>query len=276
MSAITRAASPASTAKRRRKLQAGRNFIVAAVDDTRLADGVPTTSTDWFNYGGLTRDVSLVDLPESFIDDYDLHLNRERTAIVGWVHVQKATAGESVTVSIPEAQRSATVHLDGEGKGKVNLSASGLQLWSPEQPKLYRVLFTADADRLEDLMGFRTIETEGTKILLNGKPIFLRGISIHAEAPRRGGRANNDKDVETLLGWAQELGCNYVRLAHYPHDQRMTRATDRMGILVWSEIPGLLGRAFRRSCGTQKGAAAIQRRNSPRSEQGFDHSLVGR
>jgi beta-glucuronidase len=86
-------------------------------------------------------------------------------------------------------------------------------------------------------MGFRTIEVRGTDILLNGKPVFLRGISIHAEAPIRGGRANNDQDAATLLGWAKELGCNYVRLAHYPHDERMTRAADRLGLMVWSEIP---------------------------------------
>ena len=87
------------------------------------------------------------------------------------------------------------------------------------------------------MMGFRTIEVRGTDILLNGKPVFLRGISIHGEAPYRGGRANNEQDAETLLGWAKELGCNYVRLAHYPHDQRMTRAADRLGLMVWSEIP---------------------------------------
>jgi beta-glucuronidase len=86
-------------------------------------------------------------------------------------------------------------------------------------------------------MGFRTIETRGTEILLNGKPIFLRGIAIHAEAPYRTGRAWSDKDAETLLGWAKELGCNYVRLAHYPHDETMLRAADRMGLLVWSENP---------------------------------------
>ena len=84
---------------------------------------------------------------------------------------------------------------------------------------------------------FRTIETRGTSILLNGKPIFLRGVSIHAEAPYRTGRAYSDKDAETLLGWAKELGCNYVRLAHYPHDETMLRAADRMGLLVWSENP---------------------------------------
>jgi beta-glucuronidase len=99
------------------------------------------------------------------------------------------------------------------------------------------VILRADKDSTEDLIGFRTIEAHGTEILLNGKPIFLRGVAIHAEAPYRTGRANTDKDAETLLGWAKELGCNYVRLAHYPHDESMLRAADRMGLLVWSENP---------------------------------------
>jgi beta-glucuronidase len=219
------------------QLHAGTNFVVMAVDNTRLADGVPTLNTDWWNYGGITRDVSLVDVPERFIDQYDLRLNRARTSIEGWVHVEGAMQGEAVTVAIPEARLSVTASLDAKGKATVTLPAAGLEFWSPEHPKLYRVTLAADGDKLEDEMGFRTIETDGTKILLNGKPIFLRGISIHAEAPYRGGRANNDKDVATLLGWARELGCNYVRLVHYPHDERMTRAADRMGILVWSEIP---------------------------------------
>jgi len=219
------------------QLHAGKNFIVVAVDDTRQADGVPTATTDWFNYGGITRDVSLVDVPDSFIDDYDLHLNHERTAIEGWVHLQDAAAGTTVNIRIPEAGLTYSTQSDASGKGSIRILASSLQLWSPEHPKLYRVLFSAGEDKLEDEVGFRTIETDGSNLLLNGKPTFLRGVSIHAEAPIRGGRADNDKDVSTLLGWAQELGCNYVRLAHYPHDQRMTRAADRLGIMVWSEIP---------------------------------------
>jgi len=219
------------------QLHAGKNFIVIAVDDTRQDDGVPTPTTDWFNYGGITSDAALVDVPQSYIDDYDLHLNHERTAVAGWVHVQDASPGATVTVAIPEASLSVAAQLDSSGKALIQIPASSLELWSPEQPKLYRLLLTAEEDKLEDEVGFRTVETDGLNILLNGRPIFLRGISIHAEAPFRGGRAINDKDVETLLGWTRELGCNYVRLAHYPHDQRMTRATDRMGILVWSEIP---------------------------------------
>jgi beta-glucuronidase len=113
----------------------------------------------------------------------------------------------------------------------------GLQRWSPETPKLYKVELHAGADSIDELMGFRTVETRGTEILLNGKPIFLRGVSVHAEAPYRTGRAYSDKDAETLLGWAKELGCNFVRLAHYPHDETMLRAADRMGLLVWSENP---------------------------------------
>ncbi|MGA1983494.1 MAG: glycoside hydrolase family 2 TIM barrel-domain containing protein [Acidobacteriaceae bacterium] len=215
----------------------GKNFVVIAVDNTRLADGVPTLNTDWWNYGGLTRDVSLIDVPAKYIDDYDLHLNRERTAIEGSVHVEGAEPGEQVTVSLPELGRSASARLGADHRARFSLSAAGVAFWTPEQPKLYQVRLQAADDSLDDEMGFRTIEVRGTDILLNGKPVFLRGISIHAEAPIRGGRANTDQDAAMLLGWAKELDCNYVRLAHYPHDERMTREADRLGLMVWSEIP---------------------------------------
>ncbi len=215
----------------------GKNFVVIAVDNTRLADGIPTLNTDWWNYGGLTRDVSLIDVPAKYIDDYDLHLNRDRTAIVGSVHVQGAAAGDEVTVSLPELGRRVSTKLDKDQHGTVSLAANDITFWTPDHPKLYKVHLQTGEDSLDDEIGFRTIEVQGTDILLNGKPVFLRGISIHAEAPLRGGRANTDQDAATLLGWARELGCNYVRLAHYPHDQRMTRTADRLGLMVWSEIP---------------------------------------
>ena len=142
-----------------------------------------------------------------------------------------------MTVDLPAAKLHAEGVTDADGRVAISLPATGLTLWTPETPKLYRVVLKAGEDTLTDEMGFRTIETTGTKILLNGKPIVLHGICIHAEAPFRSGRVNNDRDVATLLGWVKELGANYVRLAHYPHDQRMTRAADRTGILVWSEVP---------------------------------------
>ena len=218
-------------------IREGKNFVVIAVDNTRLADGVPTLNTDWWNYGGLTRDVSLVDLPAKYIDDYDLHLNTTRSAIEGSVHVENGVPGDEVTVSLPELSRSLTVKVGTGNRASVSIPADGIAFWDPEHPRLYKVHLQTGEDALEDDMGFRTIEVRGTDILLNGKPVFLRGIAIHAEAPFRDGRANSDQDVATLLGWAKELGCNYVRLAHYPHDQRMTRAADRLGLMVWSEIP---------------------------------------
>ena len=219
-------------------LRDGPNFVVIAVDNTRLADGIPTLQTDWWNYGGITRDVSLVEVPEQFIDDFDLHLRRgSKTSIEGWVHLEGGANGVPITVSIPELNVNETASSGTDGRAKFHFQANNLEPWSPEHPRLYRVNIRSGQDDLEDEIGFRTIEVSGTKILLNGSPIFLRGISIHAEAPYRTGRACNDEDANTLFRWVQELGANFVRLAHYPHDQRMTRLADRLGILVWSEIP---------------------------------------
>jgi beta-glucuronidase len=237
-------------------VQAGSNFVVAAVDNTRREDNIPTLKTDWWNYGGLTRSVSLIEVPDAFIDQYDVHLSRtpEETLtphgndfgivgslhlahIEGWVHVVGGRLGDKVEVQIPELNSKGSGVLQVDGRAKILLVASSLERWTPETPKLYKVIVSAGQDSIEDLIGFRTIETRGTEILLNGKPIFLRGICIHAEAPFRTGRANTEKDAETLLGWAKELGANFVRLAHYPHDETMLRAADRMGLLVWSENP---------------------------------------
>lgn len=219
-------------------VHAGGNFIVAAVDNTRLADGIPTLKTDWWNYGGLTRAVSLIEVPETFIDQYDLHLSRTEAGLIeGWVHLVGGKPETKVDVEIPELGEKTSAMTSEDGRAAIRISATKLERWSPEAPKLYKVEVHSGEDKVEDLIGFRTIETRGTEILLNGKPIFLRGISIHAEAPYRTGRANTDKDAETLLGWAKELGCNFVRLAHYPHDETMLRAADRMGLLVWSEVP---------------------------------------
>jgi len=216
----------------------GDNSVVIFVDSTRIPDGVPTLKTDWFNYGGITRGVAVLTVPSAFIDDFDLHLDRaSRSKIEGYVHVEGAAPGTPIAVDLPEAKLHMTATVDANGRAAISLPAPGLSLWSPESPKLYDVKLSTGDDTLTDKMGFRTIETSGSRILLNGKPIALNGVCIHAEAPYRGGRVNTDQDVDTLLGWVKELGANYVRLAHYPHDEKMTRAADRMGILVWSEVP---------------------------------------
>jgi beta-glucuronidase len=219
-------------------LRDGDNFAVIYVNNQRRRDGVPTLNTDWWNYGGLTREVSLIETPETFVDDYSLQLQRrDAPTIAGWAHVVGVREDTHVTVKIPELDLSQTAVTDAQGRATFSLNATNLVRWSPENPKLYDVEIRAGDDRLKDTIGFRTVEVQGDNILLNGKSIFLRGVSIHAEAPYRSGRAWSQQDAETLLGWAKELGANFVRLAHYPHDERMTRLADRMGLMVWSEIP---------------------------------------
>ncbi len=155
--------------------------------------------TDFWNYGGLTRDVSLVELPETFIEDYWVQLAKgSLNEIEGWVKLNGASAPQQVTLAIPEAGIKQLITTDNKGYGHFRFPAN-LDLWSPENPKLYQVMLSAALDSLTEQIGFRSIETRGSKIFLNGKPIFLRGVSLHEEAPFRGGRAFSEEDDQILL-----------------------------------------------------------------------------
>ncbi len=224
----------------------GENTVIVKVDNKRHAEDVPTQIFDWWNYGGITRDVLLVSVAPLYIENYSLQLQKPlqmkgnqpnaQQQVQFEVNLNKAEAGKQVTLNIPELKINKTLTTNAEGKASVTFSAKP-QLWSPQTPKLYRVNLTLNGETLTDDIGFRTIETREKQILLNGKPIFLKGISIHEEKCNGGGRANSTADANTLLSWAKELGCNFVRLAHYPHNEYAIREAERMGILVWSEIP---------------------------------------
>ena len=221
------------------KLKEGRNSIVIGVDATHSNDSVPTPITDWKTYGGLTRPVHLVTVSDTWVHDYFLRLSGDR--LLATVRLGGADPGEQVvTVQIPE--------LDIEFKGKSDTSGTaslsmdipdGMQLWSPDAPKLYDVSISGAKDEVADRIGFRTVATRGSEILLNGEVIFLRGISLHEEALGAiPSRAFSEEDARALLGIAKnDLNANFVRLAHYPHAEVMTRVADEMGLLVWSEIP---------------------------------------
>ncbi len=218
-------------------LREGENVVIVKVDNKRHADAVPTQIFDWWNYGGITRDVCLVKVPKVYMEDYSLQLaNTEGRQISFNVKLNKPESNHDVTLSIPELKIKKTIKTTAEGTAAVNIKAKP-QLWSPDNPKRYHVEISLDNHAVVDSIGFRTITTRGKQILLNGQPIFLKGISMHEEKPNGGGRANSAADAHTLLTWAKELGCNFVRLAHYPHNEYMVREAERMGIMVWSEIP---------------------------------------
>ena len=219
------------------RLRAEGNFLVVRVNNTRGKDEVPTVNTDWWNYGGITRPVTLVEVPETFIQDYKVQLRKGSTnQIDGWVQLNGPQRQQTVSVRIPETGLSKTLQTDPEGHAAFSFEAN-LTLWSPGNPKLYTVEIVSETDKVTDQIGFRSISVRGTDILLNGRPIFLRGISVHEEAPTRPGRAWSEDDARVLLSWAKELGCSFVRLAHYPHNEAMIRMADRTGVLVWEEVP---------------------------------------
>jgi len=215
----------------------GDNFVVVKVDNKRHPEDVPTQIFDWWNYGGITRDVLLVDVAPVYVENYSLQLDRTDFGLLHFsVRLNAPAAGKKVRVTIPELQVDRTVVTGADGTARMDLKARP-ELWSPASPKLYAVAIGLDGETVTDQIGFRSITTRGKQILLNGEPIFLKGISIHDEKAFGGGRANSTADAVVRLQWARELGCNFVRLAHYPHNEYMVREAEREGILVWSEIP---------------------------------------
>ena len=98
------------------QIREGENFVVAEVNNARRRDAVPTVNTDWWNYGGLTRDVMLVEVPETFIQDYFVQLARgSGSEISGWVQLSGSSSAQPVTIEIPEAKIKQTVTTDAAG-----------------------------------------------------------------------------------------------------------------------------------------------------------------
>ncbi|MAY73160.1 MAG: beta-glucuronidase [Phycisphaerae bacterium] len=214
----------------------GENVVVVRVDNTRRPDLVPAMVTDWWNYGGITRSVHFVRTPGTFVRDAHIELTPNRT-VTGWAVVDGANAGKrSVSFELEGVGATGGV-TDDDGLVRFELNAGAAPRWTPEDPRLLGFTASIEGHRFEDRVGLRTIEARDGDIYLNGERVFLEGICIHEEALSRRGRAYSEADARELLGLAKELGCNYVRLAHYPHNEHMLRVADELGLMVWAEIP---------------------------------------
>ena len=195
------------------------NHLQINVDNRRHPDRVPMNHFDWFNHGGLFREVELVPVPPVFIRDFDVHLvpDGRFQDIAIRVSLSDPVSGEAL-VEIPELGLRAPIAVR-DGKGEVVIIAAP-ELWSPESPR-----------------------TEGEQILLNGHPIWLRGVCVH-EDDELLGRVTNEHDIRRRFADARSLGANFLRLAHYPHHERVAEIADEMGFLLWSEIPVYWAIAF--------------------------------
>lgn len=218
------------------RLKPGRNWIMACVNNSRSLDRVPMRNTDWFNYGGLYREVSFFETPKSLIRDFFMYLVPDGTygTLRAEVTLDGPAAGAARLV-VAELGIDVEMTADASGKAQVEISARP-DLWSPETPVLYDVTVSCGPDRITDRIGFRQIERRGTDILLNGEPLFLRGISVHEDDAVHG-KVTSEADLRRRFAHARELGCNYLRLAHYPHHEFAARMADELGFLLWEEIP---------------------------------------
>lgn len=221
-------------------LRAQGNRLTVAADSRRDAQSIPAEITDWDLHGGITRPVRLVHTPATFIDDATLRLT-EAGRLVGSLRLNGPQAARRpVTLAIEALNLRVAAETDAGGEARFDIAAPpGLQRWSPASPTLYGVRFASDEDHLDDRIGLRTIAVRGAQILLNGEPVFLRGVSLHEEefGPNPARRLNEPAARALLHEVKHGLHGNYVRLSHYPHAEVMLKLADEMGLLVWSEIP---------------------------------------
>lgn len=221
-------------------LRAQGNRLVVGVDSRHDAQSVPGEITDWDLYGGITRPVKLIQTPATFIDDATLRLT-DTGRLVGSLQLNGAqVANAPVSVQIDGLNLKAQATTDAQGEARFDIPAPAtLKRWSPESPQLYAVRFAAGSDAVTDRIGFRTLAVKGADILLNGKPVTLRGVSIHEEElGSNPARRMTESAARALLNEVKTgLNGNYVRLSHYPHSETMLRVADELGLIVWSEIP---------------------------------------
>ena len=218
-------------------LKDGENDLIVMVNNARRVDGIPAMDFDWWNYGGILRDVFLVERPRVHVRDYLVQLKKGRQdVIVGYIAVAGATSPQSVELSVAELNLKKTFTTNEHGVASFEIEAKPT-LWEPASPRMYRVVVSAGGDAVQDDIAFRTIETKGCDILLNGRPVFLKGVNFHEEIPQRLGRAYSDADAAMILNEVKALGCNFVRTAHYPQNERIVRMAEKMGIMIWEEIP---------------------------------------
>lgn len=214
-------------------LAPGSHRLQIMVENRRRRDRVPMHHVDWFVYGGLHREVTLLRLPA-------VHIRRaEATLLPGGRAIRFAVAlsrpvEATVRVTIAEIGLAAEIAVIG-GTGSLDVAAA-IEPWSPSRPKLYDVVFALPDDVYRDRIGFRTLERVGTEIRLNGEPILLKGVCVH-EDDLVLGRVSTEADVRRRLADARDLGCNFLRLAHYPHHEHVARLADELGFLLWAEIP---------------------------------------
>lgn len=219
------------------------NRVFVLVDNFMREDRVPGIRCDWNNDGGITGGVKLIFVPKIFIENFrtETKIDGDEAVITVEVFLKSFAypeAEEKVTFAIPELGiEKEIIAKQGENATcEIRIKLSDIELWNQENPKLYETVLKTQYETITDEIGYREIRTEGFKILLNGKELRLYGVAVHSEFPETG-RAATEEGIQLMLAKARELGCNFLRCAHYPYADIFARAMDKAGMLWWEEVP---------------------------------------
>ena len=215
----------------------GENVLLVQINANLSENSVPTKKTDWWPYGGLVGDVLIVNTPKIFIENAYVQISDLQKKQLNFRAKLNLNKNMNIKLIIDELnlQRSFTTNKNGEIDEFIKFK--NIDLWSPENPKLYNVTVKIEGDEIVDQIGFREIKTKGKQIFLNGTPIKFKGISMHAEPIGEKGVAFSRAHFESLVTTSKELNINFIRAAHYPYTRHMAKVCDELGIMLWEEIP---------------------------------------
>lgn len=224
------------------------NYIAIRVDSTINDTTVPPIGVDWFNYGGIFREVYLNGTGESWLDDVLV-----LTKINGDVDIKLQLGnyanqeGDQLHILVDHDEMACPFIDSYENIAacctNISLHLDNAKLWSPETPFLYKFKLElirkgSTLDRWEHKIGIREFSIENRRILLNQKPIMLKGYSKHEEYPMQARTFSYDivrKDYELC----KKGNANFVRLCHYPHHLSEYEIASEMGFIVMAEVPNV-------------------------------------
>ncbi|WP_298762537.1 glycoside hydrolase family 2 TIM barrel-domain containing protein [uncultured Polaribacter sp.] len=231
----------------------GLNEIAVRADNSYNPEIIPSQKSDFFIYGGITRDVFLQTKPKTHLANLKYttpKVSAQNATLEATVAVVNANSGAKVKAVLLDTDGKAVAEKDFSvinNNAKINFnSISNPKLWDTKNPNLYTIqvsLIQNDKilDEVSSQVGFRWFEfKEYGAFFLNGKRLLLRGTHRHEEHAGVGAAMSNTQhraDMELI----KEMGANFVRLAHYPQDPEIYKACDELGLLVWDELPWCRG-----------------------------------
>lgn len=236
-------------------VRSGTNPLEVQVTDWQVPLG---PSGAWEAYGGIIRAASIEIRPPTYLDnarlDYTLSPEFDSAECSVAVFVKSRRSAKAVLTAqllfgkAVAASRTVEVAAsDGDSATELKFSLPAPALWSPARPNLYelrlRLESPAGVDEFVQPVGFRSIRVVGSRFLLNGETLILRGVCRHDLWENQGytlTQTQIDRDIEMI----KAMGANFVRLVHYPHDPRILDAAARRGLLVIEES-GLVWLQFR-------------------------------